>query len=284
MMAMTTQIQWILDTLRWISYVMLASTVVRVSERAFNPLGIVDTIVGALLKASEKKNFIPQMMVNFFRKTQQQTAKSPVSGAAAAPMHSKSDLPLSKSIANASNVMRILFKVPEIIQNPKIPFVIFMATFVPAVISVIFLFAVIFKSTLLGNPAFGNENCILASFDQFFGSSFHGLQEIPASIRWPLAIESAVKFYFEVIAVLGFSLILQSQTASLGKRVADQILVGTKAAFQELPKQLQGLHSEKDVEEIQSSLRKVAKEANVSTFEEGVVDIESKESDPTSRA
>ena len=230
----------VLNILSYLAVMGIVVAILRISEKAFNPLGTVGRVVDAFIGL--KQNVVFQMIVSFFSK--KNTAEA-------------STAETEKNLDRVITILGVVFKAPQWIENPRLPLVLFIANLIPVVTFTIILFGILIKSKLIGTSmasSLTNSDYFLMSLYQFTGSNFHSLPELPASISWTLGVEALVKFYYEVVLILAFGLTVQAQTTNLSKRFATHLNQKFGEAIKALPGHLQETHSKEERDVIQRRL------------------------------
>lgn len=227
-----------LKAVSFLAMMSLFVVVFRISEKAFDPLGSVGRTIEGFIALKENTFF--QMIVGFFTKKKDST---------------KAD----ETATNLERVVKILgytFKVPELIQNPKLPLGLFLFNLIPIVTFTMLLFAVIYKSILTSDPSLSlnNSDYLRMSLYQFTGSDFHALPEMPKNISWWLGFESLVAYYYSVILILAFGLTAQTQSSALSKKLHENLSSKVLEAAKLLPAKLAETHSKEEADVITKTI------------------------------
>lgn len=90
---------------------------------------------------------------------------------------------------------------------------------------------------------------------QFTGSDFHGLSEPAHSLRWVLAAQSFVAYYFSVIIILAFGITAQIQSSTLGKLLRESVGRQLKETAGIIPQQIKETHTESERSQIAAALQ-----------------------------
>lgn len=232
-LGLVSQNKEILNILAVISFVGILHVIISVTKKAFNPLGPINSVVKAL--AGFDKNIILGMVSNLIKKTDDKGN------------------PQANNLDLLRKTLDITTKVPKFIENPKIPLVLFLASFLPAVFLIFGLFAIIYKAWT--PTPLTNGDYLLMSVYQFTGSDFHGLAEPDLSLRWVLAAQSFVAYYFSVIIILAFGITAQIQSSTLGKQLRESIGRQLKETAGIIPQQIKETHTESERTQIVAVLQ-----------------------------